>query len=461
MAPASPSPARTLPVRFLLFLGPLVATNVLQALSATLNNIYLGRMLGTRAMAAAASFLPLLMFCVAFVIGLGMGASIVVGQAWGSKDMEQVRRVAATVLLGGLLLGVAVSIAGLAGIAAVLRGLGTPPDILPQATAYAQVMLLALPPMFVSILASSILRGLGDSVTPLRMLAVACAVSLVLTPALIQGWLGLPPLGVASAAWANLAASTLGVAWVAWHLARQGHALRWTQLRGHFRLDGAILRTTVRLGIPTGLFFVTGSLADLALLSLVHRHGSGATAAWGAVNQVMAYVQFPAMSIAMAATVFTAQAIGAKQWHEVDHVTRVGLAMNLSLTAGVAALVALAAPLAAGLFLRDPAVVATAAALLRITVWGSIAFGMASVFTGVMRASGTVKVPTMISLGCIAFLLVPLGWWLDGVLGLQGIWASYPLTYACALVLQAAYFHGVWKRAWTDRVLMRAPSAPK
>jgi putative MATE family efflux protein len=461
MAPASPPSARTLPVRFLLFLGPLVATNILQALSATLNNIYLGRMLGTRAMAAAASFLPLLMFCVAFVIGLGMGASIVVGQAWGAKDTERVRRVAATVLLGGLLLGVAVSMAGLAGIGSVLRGLGTPPDILPQATAYAHVMLLALPPMFVSILASSILRGLGDSVTPLRMLAVACAVSLVLTPALIQGWLGLPPLGVASAAWANLAASTLGVAWVAWHLARQGHALGWAQLRGHFRLDGAILATTVRLGIPTGLFFVTGSLADLALLSLVHRHGSGATAAWGAVNQVMAYVQFPAMSIAMATTVFTAQAIGAKQWHEVDHVTRVGLAMNLSLTAGVAALVALAAPLAAGLFLTDPAVVATTASLLRITVGGSIAFGMASVFTGVMRASGTVKVPTMISLGCIAFLLVPFGWGLDGVLGLAGIWASYPLTYACALVLQAAYFHWVWKRAWTARVLMHAPSAPK
>ncbi|RYF15475.1 MAG: MATE family efflux transporter [Comamonadaceae bacterium] len=446
MAPASSPPARTLPVRFLLFLGPLVATNILQALSATLNNIYLGQLLGTRAMAAAASFLPLLMFCVSFVIGLGMGASIVVGQAWGAKDVEKVRRIAGTVVLGGLLLGVAVSAAGLAGIAAVLRGLGTPADILPQATAYAQVMLLALPPMFISILASSILRGLGDSVTPLRMLVVACAVAMVLTPALIQGWLGLPRLGVASAAWANLAASALGVAWLAWHLGRRRHAVRWAELRGHFRLDGAILKTTVRLGIPTGLFFVTGSLADLALLSLVHRHGSEATAAWGAVNQVMAYVQFPAMSIAMAATVFTAQAIGAKQWHEVDHVTRVGLALNLSLTAAVAALVALGAPLAAGLFLKDPAVVATTASLLRITVWGSIAFGMASVFTGVMRAAGTVKVPTMISLGCLAFLLVPIGWWLNGVLGLKGIWVSYPLTYACALVLQAGYFYGVWRR---------------
>ena len=447
MAPApSPSNPRPLPTRFLLFLGPLVATNVLQALSATLNNIYLGQLLGTRAMAAAVSLLPLLMFCIAFVIGLGTGASIVIGQAWGAKDPGKVRRIAGTVLLGGLLLGIAVCLAGQAGIAPVLRSLGTPADILPQATGYARVMLLALPPMFVSMLAASILRGLGDTVTPLRMLVVACIVSMLVTPALILGWLGLPPLGVASAAWANLAASAAGLAWLAWHLARRQHALRAMELRGHFRLDAAILKTTVRLGIPTGLFFVTGSLADLALLSLVHRHGSDATAAWGAVNQVMAYVQFPAMSIAMAATVFTAQAIGAKQWHEVDHVTRVGLGLNLVLTAGVAALVALAAPWAAALFLKDPDVVATTASLLRITVWGSIAFGMASVFTGVMRAAGTVRVPTMISLGCIAFLLVPFGWLLNRALGLHGIWVSYPLTYACALVLQALYFYGVWKK---------------
>jgi Na+-driven multidrug efflux pump len=91
---------------------------------------------------------------------------------------------------------------------------------------------------------------------------------------------------------------------------------------------------------------VTGSLADIALLSLVNGHGSAATAAWGAVNQVMAYVQFPAMSIAIAASVFAAQAIGANQAEEVGHLTQVGLAMNLVLTGMLAVLIAWLAPLA-------------------------------------------------------------------------------------------------------------------
>lgn len=432
--------------RFLFFLGPLVATNVLQALAATANNIYLGQLLGTRAMAAAVSFFPLLMFCIAFVIGLGTGASILIGQAWGARNEQQVRRIAATALLGGALLGLAVGLCGMAGIGALLAWLGIPADILPQATAYARVTLLGLPAMFVYMLAGAILRGLGDTVTPLRTLVIACVVSMTLTPALILGWFGLPPLGVASAAWANLAASVASVAWLAWHLARRRHVVAWPALRGHLHLDRAILGSIVRLGIPTGLFFVTSSLADLALLSLVYRHGSEATAAWGAVNQVMAYVQFPAMSIAIAASVFTAQAIGADQLAEVDHVTRVGLALNIVLTGGLAVLVALAAPLAAALFLKDAAVIALTASLLRITVWGGIVFGMASVFTGVMRAAGTVRVPTLISLGCLALLLYPLAWGFQQLAGVKGIWAAYPLTYGAALVLQATYFYGSWKR---------------
>jgi putative MATE family efflux protein len=442
----TPAASRPLWSRFLAFLGPLVLTNVLQALGGTVTTIYLGRLLGTQALAAAVSFFPLLMCCIGFVVGLGAGASVLVGQAWGARDPQKVRRVAGTVLVGGLLLSCLVAGAGLVGIGFVLRALGTPADILPDAVGYARVFMLAIPPLFLHLLSAALLRGLGDTLTPLRALVVATVVSIALTPAFILGWLGLPRLGTASAAWASVAGNLVAVGWIAWHLHRRQHMLAPSELRPHFHLDRGLIRTVVRLGIPTGLFFVTSSLADVLLLSLVNTYGSQATASWGAVNQVMAYVQFPAMSIAIAASVFAAQAIGAGQLHEVEHVTRVGLWMNLLLTGSLAVFAALAAPLAVALFTRDPVVIALAASLLHITVWGSVAFGMASVFTGVMRAAGTVRVPTTMSLACIAFLLFPLAWALQRTVGVKGIWISYPITYACALVLQALYFYGVWKR---------------
>lgn len=441
------SAARPLWKTFGVFLGPLVLTNMLQALSGTLNNIYVGQMLGVSALAAVASFFPLLLLFISFVIGLGAGASVLTGQAWGAKEIEKVRAIAGTILYAGFVLGVLIGLAGMLLAEPMLRLLGTPADVLPQAVAYARVMLAALPLLFVSMLAAAVLRGVGDTVTPLLSLGVSSAIILMLTPALIQGWAGLPALGITGGAWATLVSSAAALLWLAWQLRRRSNILAPDQnFRRHVRLVPGLLKPVIRLGFPTGLFFITGSLADLALLRLVNGYGSHATAAWGAVSQVMAYVQFPAMSIAIAASVLAAQAIGAGRLQQIDEVTRIGLAMNIALTGTLAMLVLVFSRSIVGLFITDPAVVALAASLLHITVWASLIFGLASVFTAVMRASGTVLVPTLISLGCMGALLFPLGWAFSKAFGLPGIWASYPATYAVALLLQAAYFYGVWKK---------------
>lgn len=452
MAQAAPDTLTASPVapplwrRFVVFLGPLVLTNVLQALSGTLNNVYLGHMIGAQAMAAAYSFFPLLMLFLSFVIGLGTGASVLVGQAWGAKNVDKVREVAGSVLVGGALLGLIVAAAGMASVHWLLPALGTPAELLPEAVPYARVLMLAMPVLFLAMLAASLLRGMGDTVTPLLTLVATCAVSFLATPALIQGWGWVPRAGVASAAWATLLANAVALAWLAWRLARRDHALAPRHLRGHMHLNGPVLRQVVRLGVPTGLFFVTGSLADIGLLSLVNQHGTQAVAAWAAVAQVMAYIQFPAISIAIASSVFAAQAIGAKQAGEVDHVARVGLGLNLALTGSLAVLVVLLAPYAVAVFVSDPAVIRQAATLLYVSVWGAVLFGLASVFSGVMRAAGTVRVPTIISLGCIVCLIYPLGWAFGRAFGLPGIWLTYPVTYACGVLLQAAYYYGVFRK---------------
>jgi putative MATE family efflux protein len=451
-APAS-SP-RPLWKTFLVFLGPLVLTNMLQALSGTLNNIYVGQLLGIGALAAVASFFPLLMFFVAFVIGLGSGASVLAGQAWGAQNVERVRAIAGTVICAGALLGAAIGLLGFALAGPLLRLLGTPADVLPDAIAYARVMMAFLPLLFVSILTASVLRGVSDTVTPLLSLLISSTVILLLTPALILGWTGLPPLGVTSGAWATVVATMLSLAWIAWQLRRKHHPLAPDRaFRPYWRVQARLLRPVVRLGIPTGLFFITGSLADLALVSIVNSHGSHATAAWGAVSQVMAYVQFPAMSIAITASVLAAQAIGGGRLEQVDAVTHVGLGMNIALTGGLAVLVALLAPHIVGLFITDPQVVQLAAGLLHIAAWAPILLGLASVFSGVMRASGTVLVPTAISLSLLAFVLFPLGWTFNRVFGLPGIWMAHPSTYLIGLMLQASYFYGVWKKKPLQRLM--------
>src|SRR6202043_3452813 len=113
------------------------------------------------------------------------------------------------------------------------------------------------------------------------------------------------------AAWASAASTTITLLWLAPHLRRRKHALApGAEFLHGMRLGGALLRKILRLGIPTAMQMVVMSLAELVLLGLVNGFGSNATAAYGAVNQVMGYVQFPAMSIAISASIFGAQAIG-------------------------------------------------------------------------------------------------------------------------------------------------------
>ncbi len=107
--PAAPRPLWRV---FAAFLAPMLASNILQSLSGTLNNIYLGQMLGVKALAAVSGFFPVMFFFIAFMIGLGAGASVLIGQAWGAGKVERVRAVAGTTLAVGLAFGLVVAGAG-------------------------------------------------------------------------------------------------------------------------------------------------------------------------------------------------------------------------------------------------------------------------------------------------------------------------------------------------------------
>ena len=88
---------------FIAFLVPMIFSNVLQSLSGTVNTIYVGQMLGVNAMAATTSFFPIMFLLIAFLLGLSVGATVLIGQAWGAQDLERVTNVGATVAaLNGL-----------------------------------------------------------------------------------------------------------------------------------------------------------------------------------------------------------------------------------------------------------------------------------------------------------------------------------------------------------------------
>lgn len=145
------------------------------------------------------------------MIGLGAGASVLIGQAWGAQETSMVKSITGATLTLGALIGVIAAVLGSVFARPAMQALGTPVDVLDDAVGYAQMMMLIMPLLLVFILFTQLLRGVSDTVSPLLALMVSTAVGLVLTPALIKGWLGLPPMGIQSAVLAGLVGNALAM----------------------------------------------------------------------------------------------------------------------------------------------------------------------------------------------------------------------------------------------------------
>src|SRR5436190_6051260 len=158
MTETKPPRPRPLWRSFMVFLGPMILSNILQSLSGTINGVFIGQMLGTQALAAVAGMFPIIFFFISLVIGIGAGASVLIGQAWGAREPHKVKAIAGTALGLGLALGLVVALTGGTFTEALLRALGTPADVLPLAVGYARMMMLAMPGLLVFILFTQLMR---------------------------------------------------------------------------------------------------------------------------------------------------------------------------------------------------------------------------------------------------------------------------------------------------------------
>jgi len=440
---------------FLVFLIPLMLSNVLQSASQTFSSIFLGRMIGVNALAAVSAIFPVIFLLISFLIGLSSGSTVLIGQAFGAKDYHAMKRVAGTTITISVLMGVVVAIFGSIFAYDLLRLVATPANILDDSVMYARIVFVYLPVFFVYIAYTTFLRGTGDSQTPFYFLIISTVLSLVLTPAFIRGWLGLPQIGVASAAIAGYIANAAAFVALLIYLNYKSHALRFDNemLRDMAHPDWKIAATVIRIGIPTGLQTIMVALAEIAVISFVNRYGSDATAAYGAVNQIVSYVQFPAISIGIAASIFGAQCIGARREDKLSSVIHSGIGLNYIVGGVLVVICYLASWNILGWFVTDKHTLDIAHGLLMITLWSYLIFGNNAVLGGVMRSSGTVLWPTVIGIFAIWGVEVPAAWILMHRYGIDGIWMGYPLAFCASLLLQFTYYKLIWKQKTHERLI--------
>ncbi|HEY0044380.1 MAG TPA: MATE family efflux transporter [Allosphingosinicella sp.] len=434
----------------LAFALPTLGSSILQSLNGSINAVWVGRFLGEDALAATSNGNIVMFMLMAFVFGFGMASTILIGQAFGRRDVDGARRVLGTAI--GSFVGIAACIALVGWLLApsILQALGTPGAAMPLALDYMRVIFVAVPGALMMTMLMMALRGSGDSLTPLWFMALSVLLDSGLNPVFILGLGPFPAMGIAGSATATAVANYVSLSAMLVYIYARDLPLRLRGAEmGYLRPDPALLKVIVAKGLPMGLQMIVISSSALAMLGLVNREGVHVTAAYGVTQQLWTYVQMPAMALGAAVSAMAAQNIGAGNWDRVSQITRAGVIFNILLTGALIGLLTLADRPALALFLGgESEALPIAQHIQLIATWGFLFFGVSLVLFGTVRANGQVVGPLIILF--ISMYPVRLGFafgtreWL----GQDALWLSFPIgMVATMLMASALYLHGGWRNA--------------
>jgi len=436
----------SIPRHLLGFSLPMLVGNVLQTAYSLINAVWVGKFLGTAALAAITVSFPTVFVLVAVAGGLTMATNILISQAAGARDWARMRRVvqSSTVLSGGLALVILGM--GLLFAESLLRLMNTPAEVLPLASQYLRIFFLI----------AAMLRGVGDSATPLYFQVVSVGLNAVLDPILMFGWLGMPRLDLNGTAVATVVSQVVALAALLIYIQRKQHAVApdWR----HLRADAETVWLNVKIGLPVAIQQSVVSLGQLFVIGLVNGFGETAVAAFGAAMRIDQVAFLPAMTIGMAVATVAGQNIGANRYARVRRVFASAVLMSAGITLACSALVvSLPGPLLR-LFLNDPKVIAVGVRYLHIVGACYVLFAVMFASNGVINGAGHTLITTVITVFSLWIVRVPLATYLSRSLhNVVGVWYAMSASFATSMVISLAYyFSGRWKRP----VVRRPPTLP-
>ncbi len=427
-------------LQIFIFALPMLLGNVFQQLYYIVDTLIIGYYLGTEALAASGASFPVIFVLISLMIGITTGINVVISQYFGNKNFEKVRRAIDTAFIFLFVASIGLSVLGLVFSKDIFILIGLPEELIPNATLYFNVYVSGLIFMSGYNATSAILRGLGDSKTPLYFLIISTILNIGfdLLFVVVFKW------GIAGVSFATVLAQAIAFGLSVIYLNRYHPLIRFS-FRG-LSFDRDIFRHSLRIGIPTGLQHTFVSFGMMALMAIVNRFGTATIAAYTIAWRIDSFATLPAMNFGMALSTFVGQNMGANKPERVKK--------GLIATFWMTALMSLAVTFVAwsygktiiGFFTDDAEVIKIGYEYLVIVSSFYIVFAGMFATHGVLRGAGDTIVPMFITLFSLWVLRVPASYLLSSTMGPQGIWWGIPIAWIFGLVASFIYYKsGRWK----------------
>ena len=424
------------------FALPYLLANLLQALYSVADMMIVSWMCGTNSMSGVNIGGQITQMIMMLVSGLTVGGTVLVGQYYGARQDEEVKRTIGTMLSLLTIMGIVLMAIMLIACDGALRLLNTPAESFSEAHNYLVISLWGTLCVFWYNALSSIQRGMGDSKRPLIFVAIACVVNVGLDLLMVGPW----QMGAAGAALATIISQGISVLLCAGYLGTHGFIFDFKP--SSFKIHGDKVKLLIKIGLPSSVQSFVTNLSFLMMTAIVNGFGVAASAAVAVCGKFNSFGIMPALAMSSSVSSLAAQNIGAGKYDRAVEALKVGLKISVVIGIAVFAFTQLCPQLILEMFNAEPAVIDYGVTYLRAFCFDYLIVPFVFCINGLMLGAGHSMFSLVNNMLSAILLRVPVAYFVSKTsLGLAGVGAAAPAASLASLIVGVWFLlSGRWKK---------------
>lgn len=379
---------------------PIMLMNVVQRMFNVIDMTVLGRFANDTAVGAVGACGTLAGVCTSLIIGVSVGANVVIAKHIGHNDKESSQKAVGCAILFSIISGFVLSIIGVTFAETFLRWTNCPEQLLSMAVTYFKIYFIGVPVILFYTFCAAIIRSVGDTKSLMfySLLGGVIKVILNLFTIIVLNW------GVIGVAVATIISNGVSGALCFNAITKKNEYIRFDVKK--LRIYGSELKQMLRIGIPTGLQTALYSFANTVIVAAVNGFGPNATTGLSIANEFDGILYLIIHSPSLAVTPFVAQNLGAKNIQRVKESIKKSIVITTIFGATIGAFSAIFSGELSSIMSSTPEVIMYSQQKMIIVSSTYFICGINEVFSGALRGLGKPLVPTISTLIFMFFLRI-------------------------------------------------------
>lgn len=419
----------------LLFALPLLGSSLIQQLYSTVDLIFVGQLLGTKASAAIGASGLIVTCMIGFFNGMAVGTNVFAARHYGAKRFERLKKLMQTIFWTGIIGGLLLTVIGLVLSPVFLTWMGTPESIFPLAVRYLRIYMASMISVVSYNLLSGVLRALGDSRTPMLYQFFGGIINVFADFIFLYVF----HMGVEGTAFATLFSQTFAAVGVMIHLYRlkEPYALR-------IRFSDCSLKELtdiLKVGVPAGVQSIIITLSNIIIQSQINTLGVTSVASFTVYFRVELIVYLPIVALGQAVVSFIGQNYGAGNWERIKKGNRLCIFGGSLITFAACILLIIAMPVILNVFTKDAAVAVQTLEIVKVTFPFYFFYTVLECFSSNLRGFGKAFLPMIVTvISFCGFRIIALFALMAKNPSPDKVALSYPISWGIAAAAMAILY---------------------